>query len=73
MDQNYHLWIGQLSERVTRLERRVRGIAERVDLIWHWGRRALLLACVWIGAVWTNATAEDKAAMILSFLKAIGG
>lgn len=72
-DPTLHLWIGQLSERVTRLERRVKAIKAQVDQLWTWGRRSAVLAAIWIGAVWTNATAEEKAQLIAAFLTALGG
>lgn len=72
-DPTSHLLIGQLSARVTRLERQVRAIRSQLEQLWTWGKRFALIVAIWIGAVWTNATAEEKAQMIAAMLTALGG
>ena len=72
-DPTSHLWIGQLSERVTRLERRVNKLAKQVADLWTWGKRCALIAGIWITAVWINASADEKAAMVSALITALGG
>lgn len=72
-DPHLTLWIGQLSERVTKLERRVNRIARQVSDLWTWGKRTAIIAGVWIAGVWTNAAPEDKAQLVTAFISALGG
>lgn len=72
-DPHLTLWIGQLSERVTKLERRVTRLAKSINDLWTWGKRCALIAAIWISAVWTNAAPEDKAAMISALISSLGG
>jgi hypothetical protein len=73
IDPTLQLWIGQLSARVTRLERKVAALNAQISMALSWARRFAVIAAIWAGAIWTNANAETKAQFIIGLLSALGG
>lgn len=72
-DPQLIMWIGQLSERVTKLERRVNRIGRQVSDLWTWGRRVALVGAIWLAGLYTNATPEEKATLISALISSLGG
>ena len=56
------LWIGQLSERITKLERKVATLNKQMKEIWTWGQRLALIGFLWISGVAGNLMPAEKAA-----------
>ena len=44
-----------------------------VALVLTWGKRSGLVAALWLGALWLNATAEEKAAIISALARSLIG
>ena len=72
-DPQLTLWIGQLSERVTKLERRVAQIARQVADLWTWGKRVAVIGGIWLMGLYTNATPAEKASLISALISSLGG
>jgi hypothetical protein len=68
LDPHWAILIGQLSERVTKLERAVNHLKKDVRKILRWGNRLALIAALWTTGVAGNLLPEEKAELVRKLL-----
>jgi hypothetical protein len=65
--------LSQVIAELKSIRRLLRTISTRLETVWTWGTRGALLVGWWGAAIYLNASAEEKAAMLALALKGLTG
>lgn len=55
------------------IKRSVSSLKRDVNLVLTWGKRGGLVAALWLSALWLQATAEEKAAIVSALARSLIG
>lgn len=73
MPPDLHYTLTSIRDELRIIRRLLNSLRRDVNLILTWGKRGGLVSGLWLGAIWINLTAEEKASLVSALARSLIG